>query len=160
MKNAKKFWGLFILIPLIFSCTDPSLPNIDGMWQLKTVENTEGKHPVDTIFYSFQHQRLFSVTVLNADYTRLWSPNDPTVVFSGYTHFSADNQLTLDLNNPGVLYESNTIDHKKGDDWKFIPWATPNREKSSATLKIEKHTSKQLILRHDDTNTTYSFIRF
>jgi hypothetical protein len=132
------------------------------MWQLKTVENTDGKHPVDTIFYSFQYQRIFSVTILNADHIKSWNSGDPTVVIYGYTHFTADNQLTLDINKPEDVYqaESPENNYRKDDYWKFIPWATPDRTKSSATLTIKKQTSKELVLKQEDTNSTYSFIKF
>ena len=153
----KLFFALIAGSLLITSCIDPSLPNLDGMWQLKTFEDAEGKQLIDTIFYSFQYQRSFSVTILNADYTIDWHLNDPTAVIYGFTDFSAENQMTLDIHTPWNLY---AISWHEEDWWKFIPWATPDKEKSFATLTICKHTSKQLILRHEDTGTTYSFTKF
>ena len=160
----KIFYALIFSSLLITSCNDTSLPIIDGMWQLKTFENVEGKQSVDTIFYSFQYQQLFSVTILNADNIKNWSPNDPTVVFYGYTLFSKENQLTLDLNKPGNLYEADNRDkgenYRKVDYWQFIPWATPDKLKSSSDFTIQTHTSKRLVLKHNDTGDTYSFIKF
>ena len=156
----KLFFALIFSGLLLVSCNDPSLPIIDGMWQLKTLETKEGKQTIDTIFYSFQYQRLFSVTILNADNIKTWSPNDPTVIFYGYTHFSGENQLTLELNVPENLYPVDRVNFKHEDYWQFIPWATPDKVKSSSDLTIQKHSSKSLVLKHNDTGDIYSFIKF
>ena len=56
-----------IFIPFLFfvACSDGDNPAINGMWQLKTIEDsTRAVQQVDTIFYAFQRQAIFSYTVL------------------------------------------------------------------------------------------------
>jgi hypothetical protein len=56
-----------MFVPFLFfaACLDSDKPAINGMWQLKTIEDsTHTVQSVDTIFYAFQRQSIFSYTVL------------------------------------------------------------------------------------------------
>jgi hypothetical protein len=138
----KVLFPLVIVCALCASCVDSDLPNVNGMWQLKTIEAADGSsHPVDTIFYSFQYQRIFSQTVLNAN---PHNPNNPTVCIYGYTDFSVKDKLTLSLNH--------------GDDVSnLLIWDVEQGEKT-VTIDIVRHNSKKLILRRN--GSTYNFIKF
>jgi hypothetical protein len=65
----KNLVGLGIVLLTFFTaCNDSSLPDINGMWQLKTIEDANHQtQSVDTIFYSFQRQAIFSYTVVHQD---------------------------------------------------------------------------------------------
>jgi len=56
---------IILLVLLLVSCDRYKNYRLDGMWQLKTVEDISGnKSTVDTIYYSFQREAIFSLTVL------------------------------------------------------------------------------------------------
>lgn len=87
---------LFLLfIPLVFFtvCSDGDKPAINGMWQLKTIENGLHVQPVDTVFYSFQRQSIFSYTLLQEKESL---PATYTVIY-GFIDFPDDNHLHIRL---------------------------------------------------------------
>ncbi|MDR0543222.1 MAG: lipocalin-like domain-containing protein [Dysgonamonadaceae bacterium] len=143
-QQLKTILGSFLCIPLLYSCIDFNLPLIDGMWQLKTVEDAGGKHPVDTIFYSFQYQRIFSQTVLNA---KPYNPDNPNAYIYGFTDFSVKDKVTLSLNHGA-----------EGDYWYQLLIWNVETEGETATFDIVRYNSKELILRRN--GSTYNFIKF
>ncbi|GHT04089.1 hypothetical protein FACS189423_06250 [Bacteroidia bacterium] len=135
----KKRWfpGIVGLLFLI-SCLDPDLPHINGMWQLKTIADEGGNvQTVDTAFYSFQRQALFSYTLLNGN----MNLPEPTQIVYGYIDFPAENKLhiQIDANQYDLLF--------------LLPW-----HDQQVTYDILKLNSKELILGQDGTH--YNFIKF
>jgi len=60
---------------LLVSCDRYKNYRLDGMWQLKTVEDINGnKTKVDTIYYSFQRETIFSLTILKDSKYALTAP--------------------------------------------------------------------------------------
>jgi len=60
----KKIW-LFLCLLLPVSCDIYKNYDLDGMWQLKTVQENGGNPvTVDTVYYSFHREVIFSFTVL------------------------------------------------------------------------------------------------
>jgi hypothetical protein len=62
----KQLLFIFASLLIFAACSDGDKPVINGMWQLKTIEDNTHTHvqTVDTIFYAFQRQSIFSYTVL------------------------------------------------------------------------------------------------
>jgi hypothetical protein len=126
------------LICFFVSCTNSHLPDVDGMWQLKTIEDATGHvQTVDTIYYSFQRQRLFTYTQLNAGPMQF----DPTLVVYGYVDFPAKDRMVIHIDASGAGYVS------------VLPWHS-----ESVTYAILKLTSKEMIL--EDEGDIYRFINF
>ncbi|GHT42294.1 hypothetical protein FACS189437_10130 [Bacteroidia bacterium] len=137
----KKRWfpGIFLFFFLV-SCLDPDLPHINGMWQLKTIVDEKGNvQAVDTIYYSFQRQAVFSYTVLNANPAN----PDPTELFYGYIDFPAENKLHI-LIDEKYIWEASLA---------LMLW-----HDRQTTYDILKLNSKELILGQD--GTQYNFIKF
>jgi hypothetical protein len=95
-------WGI-LLVPLLISCLDFDLPRVNGMWQLKTIQDENANvQVVDTIYYSFQRQAIFSYTILNGDISKPYS----TVVIHGYVDFPDQDKLHIQIDKliaPGYL---------------------------------------------------------
>jgi hypothetical protein len=57
-------YSILVALSLV-SCDNYKNYRLDGMWQLKTVQNEERSEiKVDTVFYSFQRETVFSFTLL------------------------------------------------------------------------------------------------
>ncbi|MDR2691501.1 MAG: hypothetical protein LBB73_04280, partial [Dysgonamonadaceae bacterium] len=84
-----------IFTPLVFfaTCSDGDKPAINGMWQLKAIEDSLHTIPVDTIFYSFQRQSIFSYTILQEKESL---PATTTVIY-GFIDFPDNNHLHIQL---------------------------------------------------------------
>jgi hypothetical protein len=135
----KKYGYLSIaLICSLISCINSDLPDVDGMWQLKTIEYADGRiQTVDTIFYSFQKQKLFSFTQLNAGNMQF----EPVLIKYGYVEFPAKDRM--------LIY----LDPTHGIDFPLLP---PGSE--SVTYIIRKLTSKEMVLENEE--DIYRFIKF
>ncbi|MCL1937136.1 MAG: lipocalin-like domain-containing protein [Candidatus Azobacteroides sp.] len=130
-----------ILIPFLISCLDANLPNVNGMWQLKTIQDENGEtQKVDTIFYSFQRQAIFSCTILNGDTSNY---SDPTVIVYGYIDFPAKDKLHIQLDK---MYEN--LPYQEMVLWKGM----------QTEYDIVRLSSKELILRQDEKK--YNFVKF
>ncbi|MDL2323448.1 lipocalin-like domain-containing protein [Bacteroidales bacterium OttesenSCG-928-A17] len=122
-----------------FSCVDNDIPNTNGMWQLKTIEDKEGIiHPVDTIYYSFQRQCVFSYTSLEKNelgHEKAW-------VRYGYVDFPNDKlmHIKMDQGNDEATLNS-------------LPWKGMEVE-----YEILHLSSKKMTLGFE--GETYSFIKF
>jgi len=59
----KLLFGILSML-LLVSCDYYKNHRLDGMWQLKTIKDSNGNETqVDTVFYSFQNEVVFSFTV-------------------------------------------------------------------------------------------------
>jgi hypothetical protein len=125
------------LFCLLLSCSDGDLPKVNGMWQLKTIEEAGNLQTVDTVYYSFQAQQLFAFTQLNARFMQF----EPTLVVYGYVEFPAENQLYIHMDEAGGQY------------FPILPWHS-----ESVTYTIRKLTSKEMILEQEA--KIYRFIKF
>ncbi|KAA6302519.1 MAG: hypothetical protein EZS26_001351 [Candidatus Ordinivivax streblomastigis] len=131
----KVLFPLVIVCALCASCVDSDLPNVNGMWQLKTIEEAGGSsHPVDTIYYSFQRQTLFAYTILN-----YWPERpDPILLVYGLIDLSVADRLTIHIPN----------------DWKKdVLW-----QDSIITYTIRQLNAKKMVLEQEDVK--YHFIKF
>jgi len=126
------------LICFLASCTNSHLPDVDGMWQLKTIEDAAGHvQTVDSVYYSFQKQRLFTYTQLSGGPMQF----DPTLIVYGYVDFPANDRMFIHIDASGAGYVS------------VLPWHS-----ESVTYTILKLTSKEMVL--EDEGDIYRFINF
>ena len=128
-----------LLLGFFISCINSDWPDVDGMWQLKTIEDPNGHtQTVDTIYYSFQAQQLFAFTQLNAGQLQF----EPTYIMYGYVDFPDKDHLHifLDPAHVGLFY--------------LLPWHIED-----VTYFIRKLTSKEMILENQG-DTIYRFIKF
>ncbi|GHT77642.1 hypothetical protein AGMMS50262_19200 [Bacteroidia bacterium] len=131
-------WGMLFLLFLI-SCTDSDLPKVNGMWQLKTIEDTENHtiSQVDTIFYAFQRDVLFTYTVL---YEKENAPATSEVLY-GYVTFPSENKMLLEL------------DERYHSLLHLTFWTD-----TSVAYDVLKLDAKNMVLSAD--NKIYSFIKY
>ena len=135
----KKHVLLSILLGcFLVSCINSVWPDVDGMWQLKTIEDKTGHiQTVDTIYYSFQAQRLFTFTQLNAGPMQF----EPVFIMYGYVYFPDKDHMNIQLDPAhGMLFS-------------LMPWDLEN-----TTYSIRKLTSKEMILENE--GDIYRFIKF
>jgi hypothetical protein len=134
-------WGM-ILFPLLVSCLDVNLPNVNGMWQLKTIQDENGQtQKVDTVFFSFQRQAIFCCTILNGDTSNYAYP---TLIVYGYIDFPVKDKLHIQLDkmyDEPLLYQEVLL-------WEGI----------QTEYDIVRLSSKELILRQDEKR--YNFVKF
>lgn len=125
--------SLITLLSVLFlvACSDKTDSDLQGKWQMQTVEANGSIQPVDTIFYNFQNG-LFQYQLVN-------KAGEPGRSSFGYKTIKDDNQLLLELEDPSIL--------------PFTDWTEKER-----TFKIEKSSVKQLILESD--GKRYSFRKF
>jgi hypothetical protein len=107
------------------------------MWQLKTIQD-ENKNiqKVDTIFYSFQRQAIFSYTILTG------TSSDLPVIY-GYVDFPAKDKLHIQLDR---MYEQTSEPDR-------MLWKGMQTE-----YDILKLTSKEMILEQE--GKLFNFIKF
>jgi hypothetical protein len=109
----KLLFLLSIILVFITACSDGDMSDINGMWQLKTIEDA-GNHtvqPVDTIFYAFQRQSIFSYTILYED------DNNPATALQiyGFIDFPDNDHLHIQLDKayhwraPYVLWQDTAV---------------------------------------------------
>jgi hypothetical protein len=136
----KTFLFIFLLSALFVSCVDSDLPNPNGMWQLKyTIDQNEDKEVIDTVFYSFQRQRLFSYTWL----TKNEIGQEVSPVMYGYIDFPDDDTMH-------IIMDTNT---NNADSYQNLPWKGPE-----VTYTIVRLKSDKMIL--DDGIKEYHFKKF
>jgi len=108
----KLLFLLPVIIAFISACSDGDMPTINGMWQLKTIEDAGHEvRAVDTIFYAFQRQSVFSCTILyEAD-------NKPatSIQIYGFIDFPDSKHLHIQLDKsyywraPYVLWNDTSV---------------------------------------------------
>jgi len=137
--------GLLYIILSMFilaACDNYKSYPLDGMWQLKTVQDMNGnENKVDTVFYSFHREVMFSVTILV-------NPKFSTYPFYGYMDMPSDNKLHLLLNNSA--------------DENYVEWFLSFSGWSSAdlTFDIKEYNSKNLVLFDSGNGKTYTLKKF
>ena len=93
MKIFKRLIVVFVAL-ICYSCSDEMSHTINGYWQLNQVTYPNGRiELVDTVFYAFQKQTVFSFTTLiNAD---------STCISYGYIDLQEENRIRIlmDLNH-------------------------------------------------------------
>lgn len=118
-------------------CSNDIDDQMDGYWQLKTINEGGQVSQIDTVFYAFQRKALFSYTL-----TTQSDPNE-TIVTYGYIEYPSEKELLI------------TIDqHNAFDD--FLIYAGWNSYEEKFT--IESVNKKNLVLKNG--NKTYFFKRF
>ena len=127
-----------LLLCFLVSCIIRDLPDVDGMWQLKTIENKTGDiQTIDTVYYNFQSQRLFAYTQLNT----LPMQSDSTLIIYGHVCFPAKDRMFIQMDSS-----------QEGWFW-MLPWQSQN-----ISYFIRKLTSKEMILENE--GDIYRFIKF
>ncbi len=108
--------GLFLVLLLcfigVYSCSDDIGHQINGQWQLKTVDENGVSTKVDTIFYSFQRGSIFS-------FTTLVNENEAWISY-GYVNVLSDNQLLISMDttkNADGNYQIITHNFKELSGW-------------------------------------------
>jgi len=128
-----------LLICILVSCINRNWPDIDGIWQLKTIESKSSPvQTVDTIYYSFQAQRLFAFTQLNGSPMQFES----TFILHGYVDFPAKDRILIHIDLSKEAYFSR------------LPWHSGN-----VSYFIQKLTRKEMILENEG-GDIYRFIKF
>ena len=128
----KKYCLLFIVFAFFFSCDDATTTNLSGKWQLKTVEKNGLEAVVDTVWYNFQSESIFSIQIYEAQ-------QDEYLAIIGMKTLK-DNVLSIELGS--TVYIEYT-------DWDSI----------YRSFTIDKVNRKELILISEE-GYTYSFIKF
>ena len=142
----KKVLFFYLLLPaLMLSCDQIDQYRnykLDGMWQLKTVQDMDGNEiHVDTIYYSFQREAVFSFTVLN-------NPQSAFVIY-GYTDIPSDDKVHVLIDNKS-----------SGDDnferfLSFSGWSS-----ADVVFNIKKYNKSNLVLFDSGNGKTYTLKKF
>ena len=140
MKKILFLAGFCLLI--FYACfVDTSLPNVNGMWQLKTVQSGDGcVQTIDSVYYSFQRQTIFAYTLLFKDNDNI----DKAHVLYGYAYFPEEGKMNIQLDK---IYSEYQFDR--------LPWINMD-----VHFDIVKLNSKEMILFSESERKTYNFIKF
>ena len=106
-------------------------PKLVGKWQLKTIEKNGVITPVDTVWYNFQSESVFSVQVFVAQEDTVWMTTGMKT--------QKDNVLTIEI--------------EEGSYTGYLDWSNAIR-----SFSIEKLNKKNMILISEEEK--YSFIKF
>ena len=141
----KKILFFYLLLPtLMLSCDRDQYRNykLDGMWQLKTVQDMDGnKTHVDTIYYSFQRKTIFSFTVLN-------DPKSASVIY-GYVDMPSDDKVHI------------LIDNRSSGSDNFQRFLSLSGWSSSDVIfDIKKYNKSNLVLFDSGNGKTYTLKKF
>jgi len=135
-------YGILLMLPLLSSCERYKTYKLDGMWQLKTVKDSNGnENQVDTVFYSFMREVIFSFTM---------TENSKSAIYPvyGYIDLPSDNQVHVLINDI-----SNT-DHIESFLY-LSGWSS-----ADITFDIKKYDSSNLILFDNGTGKTFTLKKF
>jgi hypothetical protein len=115
----------------------------DGMWQLKTVQDVDGNlSNVDTIYYSFQREVLFALTVLA-------NPKQVEYPFYGYVEILSDNKMRLTADN------KNDNDYRMKLFLEYSGWSS-----LSVDFDVIKYNKSDLVLFDGANGKTYTLKKF
>jgi hypothetical protein len=131
----KILFCLFIMLSGIYACSDDIENQIEGQWQLKTMEENGVISKVDTVFYSFMSGRVFSYTIL--------LNQDETCLYYGYIDALSDKEILIKIDDEYFLNKSRDFEVKS--DW----------EEQQRIFEIQSINSKKLVLFYG--GKTYSF---
>lgn len=134
MKGYISILTMFLTAILLLTACDDTLttPKLVGKWQLKTVEKNGMVTPVDTVWYNFQSESVFSMQV--------YVPQEDTVLVILGMKQQTDHVLSIEL-------DSET--YNEYSDWNGI----------YRTFTIDKLGQKSLILRSEE-EYLYTFKKF
>ena len=136
----KKILFFLGIVSLLYACVDNDIPNPNGMWQLKTIEDEAGhKHSVDTIFYSFQRQLIFSYTLL----TKNELGKEIAEVIYGYADYPDSKTMHIKVDKS----------YDRPGRTELLLW-----KDSEVIYEIIKLNSKEMILGYGEEK--YFFIKF
>jgi len=139
----KRLLYIVLLLLLFTACDKYKNYRLDGMWQLKTVVDVNGnENKVDTVFYSFQREVMFSVTILENPEFAKFPP------FYGYMDMLSDNKIHLVINNSAD--ESNVAWFLSLSGWSA----------ADVTFDIKEYNGKNLVLFDSGNGKTYTFKKF
>ena len=142
----KKVLFFYLLLPvLILSCDgidQYKSYKLDGMWQLKTVQDIDGnKIHVDTVYYSFQRETIFSFTVLN-------NSKSASVIY-GYVDMPSDDKVHV------------LIDDKSSGDDNFKRFLSLSGwSAADVVFNIKKYNKSNLVLFDSGNGKTYTLKKF
>ena len=143
MRKLVLIFPIFILF--VAACSDDIDSKINGMWQLKTVEENGTISNVDTVFFGIQGGAVFSFTLL--------MPNDPlieSIQSYGYASFPSENEMMISMDTS--KFENGYFINISGDFLKYSGW-----DKYCMTFDVKQIDSKYLVI--SERNRTYSFNR-
>lgn len=118
-------------------CQKELTRQLQGKWQLKTVEASGQVSYVDTVWYNFQSEALFMYQIYHVD-------KDSFSHMYGYKSHPDENTIHLELTS----YPRPVDEFLPLTDW----------EGRSRTFTVKKINSKRLVLYGD--HKTYEFIQF
>ena len=146
------------LLLLLVSCDYYKNYKLDGMWQLKTVQDTDGNITcVDTIYYSFHREVVFSLTVL-------LNPKQARPPFYGYIEDEkiSDNKIHIKMDRKVKDNYSEEDDNKElnyVDDFtyflSFSGWSS-----ADIVFDIKKYNKSDLVLFDSKNEKTYTLKKF
>ena len=113
------------------------------MWQLKTVEDVDGNvTQVDTVYYSFQREAVFSFTMLK-------NPKQALAVIYGYVDMPSDNKVHV------------LIDHKSAgnDDFRWF-LSLSGWSSHDVVFDIKRYNNTDLVLFDSGDGKTYTLKKF
>ena len=128
----KKYYLIFFAFIFCISCEDAATSELSGKWQMKTVEKLGKETSVDTIWYNFQSQSIFSV--------QIYVPQQDTAYVLLGMMTQEGNVISLELESESYIDLS---------DWNGL-----NR-----SFTIDKINRRRLILQSEE-GYIYSFIKF
>jgi hypothetical protein len=136
--KTKGLWGIAVSVLLTLTgCQKELSRQLQGKWQLKTVEQAGQVSDVDTVWYNFQSEALFMYQIYHAD-------KDSFSHMYGYKSQPEENRILLEL----ISYPRPVGEFLPLTDW----------EDRSRTFTVEKINGQRLVLHSD--GKTYEFIRF
>ncbi|MDR1676499.1 MAG: lipocalin-like domain-containing protein [Tannerella sp.] len=136
--NTKGFWSAAVCVLLTLTgCQKELMRQLQGKWQLKSVEQSGHVYRVDTVWYNFQSEALFMYQIYHVD-------KDSFSHLYGYRNHPEENRVHLEL----ISYPRPVGEFLPLTDW----------EDRQRTFTVEKINSKRLVLYSD--HKTYEFIRF
>ena len=128
----KNYILIFLAFIFCFSCNDIATSELVGKWQLKTVVKNNGEVPVDTVWYNFQSESVFSIQV--------FVPQQDTVFMLLGMRTQQDNVVSI------ILESENHIEYS---DWNSV----------SRSFTVDMLNRKKMILCSEE-GYIYSFIKF
>ena len=128
----KKYCLIFFAYIFCLSCDDIATSELVGKWQLNTVEKNGEKTLVDTVWYNFQSESVFSIQV--------YVPQQDTVFVLLGMRTQQDNVVSIILESESYI--------------EYSDWSSVNR-----SFTVDKVDNKKMILSSEE-GYIYSFTKF
>ena len=146
MKKVLLFFCLLLLVLLVscgYSMDYYKDHKLDGMWQLKTVQDINGNVvQVDTVYYSFQREVIFSLTVLE-------NPKLALSPIYGYVDMPSDNKVHVQID---AQFAGN-------DNFRWF-LSLSGWSSADIVFDIKKYNSSDLVLFDSEAGKTYTLKKF